>query len=68
MPLPAPRNRHRPVVRRALLLLTVLLPGCAALSPRAVTTDARIAALPAAGAAVERPGTIRWNDHMVPWI
>jgi penicillin amidase len=67
MPLPAPRPR-RPTRRAALLAAILLLSSCAALSPRAVTTDARIAALPAAGAAVERPVTIRWNDHMVPWI
>jgi len=57
-----------PFARCALLLAALLLPGCAALSPRAVGTDARIAALPAAGAAVQRPVTIRWNDHMVPWV
>jgi penicillin amidase len=51
-----------------MLLAALFLPGCAALSPRAVGTDARIAALPVAGAAVERPVTIRWNDHMVPWV
>ena len=57
-----------PFARCALLLAALLLPACAALSPRAVGTDARIAALPAAGAAVQRPVTIRWNDHMVPWV
>ena len=55
-------------LRAALLAAIALIPGCAALSPRAVTTEARIAALPAAGAAVERPVTIRWNVHMVPWV
>ncbi len=57
-----------PLARCAMLLAALFLPGCAALSPRAVGTDARIAALPVAGAAVERPVTIRWNDHMVPWV
>lgn len=56
------------MARRFLLLLVLLLPGCAALAPAPVSTERRIAAFPAAGAAVERPVTIRWNAHMVPWV
>lgn len=52
----------------ARFLLLLLLSGCAAIEPRPVGVDRRIAALPAAGAAVERPVAIRWNDHMVPWV
>ncbi|WP_270936358.1 penicillin acylase family protein, partial [Falsiroseomonas oryzae] len=55
-------------IAAALLLLVAMLPGCAALSPRATTVDHRLAALPAAGAPVSQPVEIRWNDHMVPWI
>jgi len=55
-------------LRRLLFGTLVLLPGCAALSPRPATVEARIAAMPVAGAAVTRPVEIRWNDHMVPWI
>jgi len=51
-----------------LLLVLLLLPGCAALAPRPVSVERRLAALPAAGAPVERAVTIRWNDHMVPWV
>lgn len=51
-----------------LLLVLLVLSGCAALDPRPVSVEHRIAALPAAGAPVERPVTIRWNDHMVPWV
>ncbi|MBP0464609.1 penicillin acylase family protein [Roseomonas sp. PWR1] len=54
--------------RLILLLLAMLLPGCEALSPRPASIDQRLAALPTAGAAVERPVTIRWNDHLVPWV
>jgi penicillin amidase len=53
---------------KRLILLLPLLMGCGALDPRPVPVERRIAALPAAGAAVARPVTIRWNDHMVPWI
>lgn len=51
-----------------LLLALLLLSGCAALDPRPVPVERRIAALPAAGAPVERPVLIRWNEHMVPWV
>jgi len=47
--------------------LFALLPGCAALSPREMTVERRLAQLPA-GAPVSRPVEIRWNDHLVPWI
>ncbi|MCX8132600.1 MAG: penicillin acylase family protein [Roseococcus sp.] len=51
----------------ALLALVLLLCGCAALAPRPVTVEQRLAALPAA-APVSAPVTIRWNAQMVPWI
>lgn len=56
--------------QRAALLLAMLamLPGCAALLPRQVGIDRRLAALPRDGLALDRPVTIRWNDHLVPWI
>ncbi|WP_137176312.1 penicillin acylase family protein [Roseomonas sp. AR75] len=54
---------------RALLFAALaLLPGCAAMSPRPVTVEHRLAALPVAGAPVSRPVEIRWNDAMIPWI
>jgi penicillin amidase len=49
-------------------LLAALLPGCAALAPRDVPVERRLAALPVAGAPVSGPVEIRWNDHLVPWI
>jgi penicillin amidase len=52
----------------AALASLALLGGCNALSPRQVTVEQRIAALPAAGAPVAGPVEIRWNDHLVPWI
>ena len=51
-----------------LLALLALLPGCAALAPRQVSVEQRLAALPTQGLAVQRPVTIRWNAHLVPWI
>jgi penicillin amidase len=51
-----------------LLALAALLPGCAALSPRPVGIEQRLAALPQEGLALQRPVTIRWNDHLIPWI
>nr|WP_264185680.1 penicillin acylase family protein [Roseicella aerolata] len=45
-----------------------MLPGCAALLPRQTGIDRRLAALPRDGLALGGPVTIRWNDHLVPWI
>jgi penicillin amidase len=59
--------RHILGMMRALLLLVLLLGGCAALVPRPVTVEQRLAALPAS-APVVQPVTIRWNAQMVPWI
>jgi penicillin amidase len=61
-------TERRRRLRGAALGLLALLPACAALSPRQVTVEDRIAAIPVAGAPVSRPVEIRWNDHMVPWI
>jgi penicillin amidase len=53
----------------ALLLAAIaVLPGCGALLPRPVGVEARLAALPRDGLALRGPVTIRWNDHLVPWI
>ena len=56
--------------RNATLLLALLamLPGCAALFPPQVGTDQRLAALPRQVQGLQRPVTIRWNQHLVPWI
>ena len=51
-----------------ILALLALLPGCGALSPRPVGLDQRLAALPSAGLPLAQPVTIRWNDHLVPWV
>jgi penicillin amidase len=62
------RNRVRGTAALALAALA-LLPGCAALSPRPVSLDQRLATLPQHGlAGLAAPVTIRWNDHLVPWI
>ncbi len=54
---------------RALLMAALAaLPGCAALVPREVGTEGRLAALPRTGLDLQHPVTVRWNDHLVPWI
>lgn len=55
---------------RALLLgaVAAALPGCAALAPRDTGVDRRLSDLPRAGLDLRRPVTVRWNDHLVPWI
>lgn len=66
------KRRRRRIRTTAALALAVaaLAPGCAALSPRPASVEQRLAALPLAPAAdgPARPVTIRWNDHLVPWI
>jgi len=61
-------RRRRPNPGALALALLALLPGCAALAPRTTSVDQRLAALPTAGLPLERAVTIRWNDHLVPWI
>ncbi|MBD0273000.1 MAG: penicillin acylase family protein, partial [Acetobacteraceae bacterium] len=51
-----------------LAALAAVLPGCAALAPCEVGTEQRLADLPRTGLALQRPVTVRWNDHLVPWI
>ncbi|WP_376091637.1 penicillin acylase family protein [Roseomonas sp. CCTCC AB2023176] len=55
-------------LRALLLALLALLPGCAALFPPDVSVERRLAALPRHDLALERPVTIRWNAHLIPWI
>lgn len=55
------------MTRFLLGALALLLGGCAALAPRPVTVEQRLAALPAS-APVSASVTIRWNAQMVPWI
>ncbi|WP_149537969.1 penicillin acylase family protein [Siccirubricoccus phaeus] len=56
--------------RQAALLLAVaaLLPGCAALFPRSVPVEDRLATLPLQGLPLSAPVTIRWNDYLIPWV
>lgn len=61
-------RRERRRGRAVLLAVLALLPGCAALAPRDVGVDGRLAALPRTGLPLRRPVTVRWNDHLVPWI
>lgn len=64
--------RRRNQGRRAAALaiaIAALLPGCATLSPRPASIGQRLAALPTDRMeGLTAPVTIRWNDHLVPWI
>lgn len=51
-----------------VMALLALLPGCGALLPTPTSVERRLAALPKAGLPLARPVTIRWNDHLVPWV
>ncbi len=56
---------------RAVTLSTGLLgmlAGCAVLSPRPIAVEQRLDALPRTGLELAQPVTIRWNEHLVPWI
>jgi penicillin amidase len=46
----------------------LILSSCAALDPRPVGIDERLAVLPRSAPGIERPVTIRWNEHLIPWI
>ena len=48
--------------------MLAMLPGCAALFPKAVSVEERLAALPRQLPGLQRPVTIRWNQNLVPWI
>ena len=65
-----PRGGSGMARRRLALLLAVaaMLPGCTALFPRETEVERRLADLPRQGLRLRRPVTIRWNDHLVPWI
>ena len=52
----------------ALLLVVVMLSGCAALRPVPKTTAERLDVFPRNGLPVERPVTIRWNRFQVPFV
>jgi penicillin amidase len=71
----APARRRRPFRRPAgrgartfAAIAALILPGCAALDPKPVTVDQRIAAFPTSGLDLERPVTLRWSDEQVPFI
>lgn len=51
-----------------LLAAAVLVAGCSALAPEAVDLEQRLAQFPTEGAPVERPVSIRWDDHQIPFV
>ncbi|SDB57343.1 penicillin amidase [Belnapia rosea] len=68
------KQRHRLNSKRSprgvslALAMLALLPGCGALAPRPTSIDQRLATLPQEGLGLAGPVTIRWNEHLVPWI
>lgn len=60
----------RPILRAAAAAVTSLLGGCALLAPlpEPTTVEQRLAAFPTAGLDVERPVTVHWDPHQVPFI
>jgi len=51
-----------------LLIVVLMVSGCAALRPVPRTMAARLDAFPRTGLPVERPVTIRWNRFQVPFV
>ncbi|MEO1459174.1 MAG: penicillin acylase family protein, partial [Pseudomonadota bacterium] len=64
------RLRHRARACVAALALAESLTGCATLAPLPlpVTIDDRLDALPTSGLDLEKPVTIRWDRHLIPFI
>jgi penicillin amidase len=70
-PLGAPGTATRRTRRSIALMLVALgaiLSGCGAIAPRETAVERRLVMLGTEGHALERPVTIRWNDHLVHWI
>ena len=59
-----------PVLIIVFAVSALVLGACGLLSPLPdeTTTAERIAALPIAGAPLERPVTVYWNEHLVPFV
>ena len=52
----------------AVLLVAIMVSGCAALRPVPKSMAERLDAFPRTGLPVERPVTIRWNRYQVPFV
>ena len=52
----------------ALLVIALMVSGCAALRPVPKTMVERLDVFPRNGVPVERPVTIRWNRFQVPFV
>src|SRR5262245_24339488 len=52
----------------AVLLVAIMVSGCAALRPVPKTMTERLDAFPRTGLPLERPVTIRWNRFQVPFV
>ena len=61
---------RRMAARLVLAVFGLALAGCGALAPlpEPTTLKQRLAALPTTDLPVEKPVTVRWDDHQVPWI
>jgi penicillin amidase len=61
-------RRGRFAARMAASGVALLATGCAALSPAPMTTEERLAMFPTSNLPLERPVTVRWDQHQVPFI
>ncbi|MCC6917734.1 MAG: penicillin acylase family protein [Alphaproteobacteria bacterium] len=48
--------------------MALVTSSCAALFPRPVTTEERLAVFPTKGLPLDQPVTIRWNAYQVPYV
>lgn len=62
-------HRFVPLLRPlTVLVLALSLGACSAMFPTKRATDDRLAAFPHRGWPTDAPVTVRWNDHMVPFV
>ena len=52
----------------AALVLALTLAACSAMFPNPRALDDRLAAFPHRGWPTDAPVTVRWNEHMVPFV
>jgi len=56
------------IVRLLGVCAVCLLGGCSAISPKDVSTNDRLAALPRGGLPLDGPVTVRWNAYQIPFV
>ncbi len=56
------------LIRAAAIAFAFFVGSCAALFPKQVSTEERLAVFPTAGLPIEKPVVIRWNAYQVPFV